>query len=84
LNFYTNEPGAGVIGFSSYPWDYANDPVRDGVVCDYRTLPGGSLALTNEGDTGAHEVGHWLGLFHIFEGGCSQFLRADAHNLTTK
>jgi hypothetical protein len=72
LNFYTNQPGAGIGGFSTYPWNYADNPVRDGVVCDYRTLPGGSLAPFNEGDTGTHEVGHWLGLFHTFDGGCSQ------------
>ena len=57
-------------GLGVYPWSFSEDDPRHGIYCANYTIPGGSYPYT-EGYTGVHEVGHYFGLHHTFENGCS-------------
>jgi hypothetical protein len=82
LNIYTTN-GDVYLGWATPAFYYKFFPSYDGVVLWWAAMPGTGLAgpsseepdgvLTyDQGDTGTHEVGHWLGLDHTFaSGGCT-------------
>lgn len=59
----------GILGAASFP-EWQSSGTRE-LFIGYATMPGGSFAAYNEGKTLTHEMGHYLGLYHTFQGGCS-------------
>lgn len=67
LNIWVCSIGQGILGYAQFP----NGPAAtDGVVINYRSFGKGAqynlYADYDLGRTATHEVGHWLGLRHIW------------------
>jgi len=70
LNIYTND-AHGLLGYATFPQQSAGTS-RDGVVVLWNSV-GRNAPIGppyNQGRTLTHEVGHYLGLLHTFQGGC--------------
>jgi len=72
LNIWLCQLSGGVLGYATFP--NTGTSTNQGVVIDYRSLPGGGFTNYNGGKTMAHEVGHYFNLRHIWgddDGACS-------------
>ncbi len=64
LNIWICALGNNLLGYGTFPND--GIPDHQGVVIEYRSLPGGSYTNYNGGKTLTHEIGHYFNLFHIW------------------
>ena len=74
LNIYFQKSLGGDFGYCYTPGPItpgSDDFYLDGCTILYSTVPGGTEINYNMGKTATHEVGHWFGLFHTFDGGCT-------------
>jgi hypothetical protein len=74
LNWYSTTAGP-YLGWAFLP-DITDKPGQaflDGVVINWQSLKGQPdyKGAYDQGETGTHEVGHWLNLEHTFQGGCN-------------
>ncbi len=60
-----------VLGYAQFPSDRASRPTTDGVIL--RADQVGTVGIGQQSQAGrtlTHEAGHWVGLYHPFQGGC--------------
>ena len=70
MYFQTNLEEQGFLGKCFFPLarPSSSQLALDGCVVSAETMPGGATSNYNLGLTAVHEIGHWFGLFHVFQG----------------
>jgi hypothetical protein len=71
LNVYSAGLASSALGWAYYPWAFPESNWMHGLVIQHGTIPGGKLRPYHLGDTAVHELGHYFGLYHTFQGGCT-------------
>lgn len=69
LNLYFSEIDA--LGWCYFPTSFPESSTQHGCFMATGSEPEGGLAPYDGGDTATHEIGHFFGLFHTFQGGCN-------------
>ena len=75
LNIYSTH-AAGYLGWAYFPNLSDSRLYLDGIVVDWESMPGTSTRYAGAydlGKTATHEAGHWLNLYHVFQGGCNNY-----------
>jgi PKD repeat protein len=66
----TGSTSGTVLGYAVFPWMAGTK--KDGIVVRHDNV--GTIGTASGGDGGrtlSHEIGHWLGLYHTFQGDCA-------------
>jgi pregnancy-associated plasma protein-A len=62
------------LGWAYFPDLSESRQYLDGVIVNWESMPGASPRYAGRydlGHTATHEVGHWINLHHVFNGGCN-------------
>ena len=69
--YFLSDLSGGLLGICPFPTNASPGSSayqQNGCEVLADSLPGGSATAYNKGGTAAHEIGHWFGLFHVFQG----------------
>lgn len=70
LNIWVGNITQGILGYATQPVDAGTS--KDGVVLSYKYVGNNTSTQYDMGRTATHEIGHYLGLDHLWgSGGCS-------------
>ncbi|KCV67857.1 hypothetical protein H696_05587 [Fonticula alba] len=72
LNMYVGEMRGGVLGMCYFAFMYPADSHMHGCLIHHSSMVGGGQTNYDNGQTCTHEVGHHIGLYHVWQAKCSE------------